>query len=120
MTLWYAAGDWDGVYRLCGFPYMDRVQRNRAEMEYGALHATPEMLSSNKRNKLSESEYGSLAALCDEARKLGRTPETEDMTSVQIEALRKVSLEVNVALRLIGLIPRISEKKAAKEPLREL
>jgi hypothetical protein len=42
------------------------------------------------------------------------------MTSVQIEALRKVSLDVNAALRLIGLIPRISEKKAAKDPLREL
>ncbi|MDR1245548.1 MAG: hypothetical protein LBK57_00790 [Clostridiales Family XIII bacterium] len=119
MTLWYAAGDWYGVYRLCGFPYMDRAQRNQAEMEYGALHATPEMLPSNKRNKLSESEYGALAALCGKARKLGRTPETEDMTGVQIEALRKVSLDVNVALRLIGLIPKLNEKKAAKESQRE-
>jgi hypothetical protein len=120
MALWYAAGDWSGVYRLCGFPYMDWVKKNRAEMEYGALHATPEMLPSSKRNKLSGREFGELAALCDAARELGCTPEREGMTNSQVEALGAVCPDINTALRLIGLIPRISEKKAAKEPLRDL
>jgi hypothetical protein len=120
MALWYAAGDWSGVHRLCGLPYMDWVQKNKAEMEYGALHATPEMLPPNKRNKLSEREYGELTALCDAARELGYTPGREDMTNGQVESLVAVCPDINTALRLIGLIPRISEKKAAKEPLRDL
>jgi hypothetical protein len=117
MTLWYAAGDWDGVYRLCGLPYMDLALRNRAEMEYGARHATPEMLPPNKRNKLSAREYGDLTALCGLARGLRRTPESEEMTGAQIEALRRISPDTNAALRLVGLVPRISAKRTAKDLL---